>query len=68
VDQPDPQNPVGAKGVGEPLMGAAAAAVACAIADALGGHYFNRIPITPDMVLNAAENRPQSYRPLEVNV
>ena len=68
VNQPDPANPIGAKGVGEPLMGAAAAAVACAVADALGGRPFNRIPITPDMVLNAAENRPQSFRPLEVNV
>ncbi len=44
VDQPDPQNPVGAKGIGEPLMGCAASALVCAISDALGGHYFNRTP------------------------
>ncbi len=31
VDIADPHNPVGAKGVGEPLMGCAAAAVLCAI-------------------------------------
>ena len=35
VDQPDPQNPVGAKGIGEPLMGCAASALVSAISDAL---------------------------------
>ena len=63
----DPQNPVGARGVGEPIQGCASAAVLSAIADALGGHYFNRAPISPDMIINAAAGRPQSHRPLEVN-
>ncbi len=68
VNQPDRYNPVGAKGIGEPPMGAAAAAVLCAISDALGGFYFNRSPVTCDMILNAAEGKPQSFKPLEVNV
>ena len=67
VDQPDPQNPVGAKGIGEPLMGCAASALVCAISDALGGHYFNRTPVVPDMIINAASERPQSHKPLQVN-
>ena len=67
VDQADPMNPVGAKGIGEPLMGCAAAALLCAISDALGGHYFNRTPIVSDMVINAAAGRAQSHRPLQVN-
>ncbi|HXV60904.1 MAG TPA: xanthine dehydrogenase family protein molybdopterin-binding subunit [Vicinamibacteria bacterium] len=67
VDEPDPQNPVGAKGVGEPLMGCAGAALLCAISDALGGHYFNRTPVVPDMIINAAAGRPQSHKPLQVN-
>ena len=67
VDEPDPQNPVGAKGIGEPLMGCAGAALICAISDALGGHYFNRTPVVPDMILNAASGRPQSHKPLQVN-
>lgn len=67
VDQPDPQNPVGAKGIGEPLMGCAGAALVCAISDALGGHYFNRTPVVPDMIINAAAGRPQSHKPLQVN-
>jgi CO/xanthine dehydrogenase Mo-binding subunit len=67
VDIADPQNPVGAKGIGEPLMGCAAAAVLCAISDALGGHYFNRTPVVADMIINAAERRSPSHRPLAVN-
>jgi CO/xanthine dehydrogenase Mo-binding subunit len=67
VDQADPDNPVGAKGIGEPLMGCAASALLCAISDALGGVYFNRTPIVADMIVNAAAGRPQSHRPLQVN-
>jgi xanthine dehydrogenase molybdenum-binding subunit len=67
VDEPDPQNPVGAKGVGEPVMGGGAASLICAISNALDGHYFMRNPITPDMIINAAAGRPQSYKPLQVN-
>jgi CO/xanthine dehydrogenase Mo-binding subunit len=67
VDQADPQNPVGVKGIGEPLMGCAAAALLCAISDALGGVYFNRTPVVADMIVNAATGRSQSHRPLQVN-
>jgi len=67
VDIADPQNPVGAKGVGEPVQGCAAAALLCAISDALGGHYFNRTPVMPDMIVNAAAKREQSHKPLQVN-
>jgi CO/xanthine dehydrogenase Mo-binding subunit len=67
VDIADPQNPVGAKGIGEPVQGCAAAALLCAISDALGGHYFNRTPIVPDMIVNAASGRAQSHKPLQVN-
>jgi xanthine dehydrogenase molybdenum-binding subunit len=63
----DPQNPVGAKGVGEPLEGCAAAALLSAISDALRGHYFNRVPVTADMIVNAAAGRRQSHGPLSVN-
>ena len=67
VDIADPQNPVGAKGVGEPLMGCATAALLCAISDALGGHYFNRTPVVTDMIVNAAAGRAQPQAPLAVN-
>ena len=67
VDIADGQNPVGAKGIGEPVQGSAAAAVLGAISDALGGHYFNRAPVVPDMIVNAAAGRVQSHGPLQVN-
>ena len=68
VDLPDPQNPVGAKGVGEPLLGCAGAAVLCAISEALGGHLFLRTPVHLDMILNAHLGRDQSHAPLAVHV
>ncbi len=67
VDKADPMNPVGARGIGEPVQGCAAAALLGAISDALGGHYFKRTPVLPDMIVNAAAGRPQSHKPLQVN-
>ena len=67
VDKPDPSNPVGAKGIGEPLMGASASALLCAISDAMGGHVFNRTPVLPDMIVNQLAGRPQPRKPLSIN-
>jgi len=52
VDLPDPENPVGARGVGEPAQGSVSAALTAAISDALGGHIFGASPITADMIIN----------------
>jgi CO/xanthine dehydrogenase Mo-binding subunit len=49
---PDPQSPVGSRGVGEPSQGCACAALASAISDALDGHQFGRAPVTADMIIN----------------
>jgi CO/xanthine dehydrogenase Mo-binding subunit len=67
VDEVDFQNPMGMKGIGEPIQGAASAAILCAVSDALGGHLFNRTPVVTDMILNAAEGLPQSHKPLATN-
>jgi xanthine dehydrogenase molybdenum-binding subunit len=67
VDKADPSSPLGSRGIGEPLQGCAAAALVNAIADALGGHYFNRTPVVPDMIVNAISKRPQSYKVLAAN-
>jgi len=67
VDIPDPDNPMGARGIGEPAMGCATAAVLCALSDALGGHLFNRTPVTPDMIINHLAEQPQSYAALAIN-
>jgi len=68
VGKADPQSPYGSRGVGEPAHGCASAAFCSAVADALGGKLLNRTPIVPDMVINAAAGRPQSSKPLSINV
>jgi xanthine dehydrogenase molybdenum-binding subunit len=50
---PDPQNPVGAKGVGEVAALAGSAAVLCAIQNAIGSRSVIRTPVTPDRILEA---------------
>jgi CO/xanthine dehydrogenase Mo-binding subunit len=67
VNKPDLQSPLGTKGMGEPPLGSTAAAVVCAISDALGGHYFKRTPISPDMIINTLAKQPQAHKPLQVN-
>jgi xanthine dehydrogenase molybdenum-binding subunit len=67
VDKADPSAPMGSRGIGEPLQGCAAAALVNAIADAMGGHYFNRTPVVPDMIVNAISKRPQSHKALAAN-
>ncbi len=67
VDIPDPQTPVGSRGIGEPPVGAGAAVVLSAVYDALG-IYVNRTPITPDKILNALEGGDSGYRSLQTHV
>jgi xanthine dehydrogenase molybdenum-binding subunit len=55
VNIPDPQTPVGAKGVAEAAVGAGAAAVRCALAAAIGDEYVRRTPVTPDMIVASLE-------------
>ncbi len=68
VDLPDPETPVGSRGIGEPPVGAGAASVLVAIADALGGIYVGRTPITPDVILNALEGGDPGYTLLQTHV
>ena len=68
VDLPDPQTPVGSKGIGEPPVGAGEAAYACAVADAMGGRYLRRTPVTSDMILAEMEGRSGPYELLDTHV
>jgi xanthine dehydrogenase molybdenum-binding subunit len=61
VGIPDPQTPVGAKGIGEPPVGAGGAAVTSAVADAMGGHCLCRTPLTPDIILAELEGLSQPF-------
>lgn len=67
VDIADPQNPFGARGIGEPAMGCSVAALTSAISDALDGHTFGRTPVSRDMIVNHISERPQSFKPLQTN-
>lgn len=68
VNEPDPENPVGAKGIGEPPIGAGSAAIASAISDALGGVCLCRTPLTTDVILAELEGRAQPYGRLDTHV
>jgi carbon-monoxide dehydrogenase large subunit len=52
IEVPDPSHPFGAKGVGEPPLIAAPAAIANAISDAVGVR-MRQLPITPERLLTA---------------
>lgn len=67
VDIADPYNPAGGRGVGEPSQGCAVAAVTSAIADALDGHLFNRVPVTADMIVNFSTDNEQEAKTLALN-
>ena len=68
VDRADPHTPVGAKGIGEPPVGAGEAAYVCAVADAMGGLCLCRTPLTADMILAELEGRPRPYGLLDTHV
>jgi CO/xanthine dehydrogenase Mo-binding subunit len=67
VNIPDPTTPVGAKGIGEPSVGAGAAALTTAVADAMG-KCLCRTPLTPDIILAELEGRPLPYGRLDQHV
>ena len=55
LDIPDPETPVGAKGIGEPPVGAGCMAIVNALSDALGDEVFRRAPVTADVILASLE-------------
>jgi CO/xanthine dehydrogenase Mo-binding subunit len=59
---PDPETPVGARGVGEPPVGGGCAAVLNALSDALGDEIFQRAPVNADTILTSFEaGRPMQH-------
>ena len=65
VGLPDPSNPIGSKGIGEPSVGAAAGAVLNALADAVGDAIIRRTPVQPEMIMaSIANGNKVSYEPL----
>ena len=68
VNLPDPQTPVGAKGIAEAAVGAGAAAVRCALAAALGDEFIRRTPVGLDMIIASVEANKRVDRGLTSNV
>ncbi len=68
VNIPDPETPVGAKGIGEPPVAAGACAVLNALAAAIGDDMFRRAPVTLDNILMALENGRPMQEPLTAHI
>jgi CO/xanthine dehydrogenase Mo-binding subunit len=68
LDIPDPETPVGARGIGEPPVGAGCAAVLNAIAAAVGDEVFKRMPVTADIILTALEAGRPAHEALTANI
>ncbi len=68
VNIPDPTTPIGAKGIGEPSVGAGSAVLTTAVADAMGGRCLCRTPLTPDIILAELEGRPLPFGRLDQHV
>ena len=64
----DPETPVGARGVGEPPVGAGFGSVLNAIADAIGEDAFRRAPVMADMVLMSLEHGKRMHDPLVAHI
>ena len=64
----DPETPVGARGVGEPPVGAGFGAVLNAIADAVGVDAFRRAPVTSDLVLMSLTHGRRMHEPLQAHI
>jgi len=55
LDIPDPETPVGARGIGEPPVGGGCAAIISAMIDAVGEDVIRRAPISVDLILASLE-------------
>jgi CO/xanthine dehydrogenase Mo-binding subunit len=61
---PDPETPVGARGVGEPPVGGGCASILNALSDALGDEIFQRAPVNADTILASFEAGRPMQKPL----
>ena len=64
----DPETPVGARGTGEPPVGAGYGAILNAIASAVGDEAFRRAPATPDILLTSLEHGGQRVHEMVTHI
>jgi CO/xanthine dehydrogenase Mo-binding subunit len=68
LDIPDPETPVGSRGIGEPPVGGGCSAVLNALSDALGDEIFQRAPVYADTILASYEAGRPMQHPLMANI
>jgi xanthine dehydrogenase molybdenum-binding subunit len=68
LDIPDPETPVGARGVGEPPVAGGCGAILNAISDALGDEIFQRAPVNADTILTSLEAGRPMQHPLMAHI
>lgn len=68
VGIPDPETPIGARGIGEPPVGGGCAAILNALSDALGDEIFRRAPVTADVILASLEAGRPMQEPLTAHI
>ena len=68
LDIPDPETPVGARGIGEPPVGGGCAAILNALSDALGDEIYRRAPVSLDTILTSLEAGRPMQDPLTAHV
>jgi xanthine dehydrogenase molybdenum-binding subunit len=68
LDIPDPETPVGARGIGEPPVGGGCAAVLNALSDAVGDEVFDRAPVNADTILASLEAGHAVQHPLMAHI
>jgi xanthine dehydrogenase molybdenum-binding subunit len=68
LDIPDPETPVGARGVGEPPVAGGCASILNALSDALGDEIFQRAPVNADTILTSLEAGRPMQQPLMAHI
>ena len=68
LDIPDPETPVGARGIGEPPVGGGCACILNALSDALGDEIFQRAPVNADTILTSLEAGRPMQLPLTAHI
>ena len=68
VDIPDPETPVGSRGIGEPPVGGGCVAILNALSDALGDDVFRRAPANADTIIASLDAGKPMQDPLMAHI
>jgi CO/xanthine dehydrogenase Mo-binding subunit len=68
LDIPDPETPVGARGIGEPPVAGGCASILNALSDALGDEIFQRAPVNADTILTSLQAGRPMQHPLMAHI